>query len=179
MKKILSLLLIACVLLSMTACADDLGAAEEALNAVKKMDLDTFVSCMTSNADMSRLLANYDMLDEEEKQTLIRLYGEIRYTLEADKDLTLANGSVVRTFNVKIPDIARVRTLANAQIVFGKTANEAVAEIIDRENVDMRSVTWQILMQKENGEWRVAAIGNDAWIKDLGLSELIAFFAKY
>jgi hypothetical protein len=85
----------------------------------------------------------------------------------------------VCSFRVTLPDTARIRTLANAQIVFGKTANEAVMEILDGAGIDERSLTWKLTMRRQDGTWLVSLSENEAWFGELGLSELINFFAKY
>ncbi len=181
MKKVVSLLLVLCLTLGFSACADGMNAAEKALIALKKMDLETYASCMTSDADaeMSRILAAYNGLDEEEKETLVRVYSLLRYTI-ADTETERGSERVV-SVAVKLPDIARLRTLSNAQIVFGKTANESVNEILDAQTAEMRETTWEITLVQQDGEWLIVYDEkvNGPLIQDLGLYELISFFAKH
>ncbi len=182
MKKLLSLLLTVCLLLAaLTACSDGMSAAENALISLKDMDMEAFASFMTSDSDaeLSRICATYEGLDEAEKATLKRVYGQLRYTMGETSEE--ANGKKTVSVTVKLPDIAKLRTLANAQIVFGKTANESVTELLDKGTAEIREITWEIALAEENGAWLVVYTekANAAFLADLGLSELIGFFAKH
>ncbi|MBQ9748244.1 MAG: hypothetical protein IJV98_05615 [Clostridia bacterium] len=182
MKRLLFLLLALCLILAlMSGCTERMSAAESALIAVKEMDLAALSSCVTpeTQAQITRMQRTYEGLDETERATLVRLYAQIRYTIVGTTDT--ADGGRTVTVTAKLPDMSRVRTLANAQIVFGKTANESVTEILDGGKADVRDVTWEIVLAKHDGEWLVCYDEkiNGAWIADLGLTEMLAFFAKH
>ena len=182
MKRLLSLLLVLCLgIVGMSSCADRVTVAEDALLAVKAMDLEMLSSCVTPDTKtaVTRLCDSYGNLNAEEKETLTRLYAMLRYTMGETVDT--ANDMKTVTVEVTLPDISRLRSLANAQIVFGKTANESVTELLDGGTVEMRELTWEIVITKTDDVWQVIydEKTNGAWIRDLGLSEMLAFFTKY
>lgn len=162
-----------------------MSPVENALIAVKSMDINAFASCMTADSEtsLSRIVASFDSdLSEEEKETMKKLYGLIRYTM--GEETSVSEDTKTITVSVKIPDMARVRTLAEKKIlVSAETANDVLSAMLENGEIAsyyMLDVTWQIVMKKKDGKWRIsyADKANEPFVSALYLTEMTSFFAQ-
>lgn len=185
LKRLISFCLILCLSLGFSACSQDMSPVENALIAVKNMDVNAFASCMTSDseASLSRIVTSFETgLAEEEKETMKNLYSLIRYTM--GEEVALSEDTKTITVSVKIPDMARVRTLTEKKIlVSAETANEVVSDMLESGEIAgyyMLDATWQIMMKKEDGKWKLsyADKANETFVSALYLAEMTAFFAQ-
>ncbi len=185
MKRILSVCLFLCLIVSFSACSSQMNPAENAIIAVKNMDMDAFSSCMTSDSEaaVTRIVGIFETdIDADERETMKTLYGLIRYTMGEESDAV--NGEKTVRMDVKIPDMARVRTLAEKKIlVSAETANAVVSEMFASGEIAshyMLEISWQITLREEDGEWRIAYSdkANEAFVNDLYLLEMLTFFAQ-
>jgi hypothetical protein len=158
---------------------------ENALIAVKSMDMNAFASYMTSDseASLSRVVTSFETgLTEEEKGTMRNLYSLIRYTM--GEEVPLSEDTKAVTVSVKIPDMARVRTLTEKKIlVSAETANEVISGMLESGEIAgyyMLDTTWQIMVKKEDGKWKIsyADKANEPFVSALYLAEMTAFFAQ-
>lgn len=186
MKRLISVCLILCFVVSFSACSNQMNPAENALIAIKNMDMDAFFSCMTADSEtaLSRIRGMYDTdISTDERETLRSLYGLIRYTM--GEEIEGADGTKTVSVSVKLPDMARVKTLAEKKIlVSASTANDAVSEMLASGEIEknyMLEAVWTIKLNEEDGAWRIdyADKANEAFVADLYLSEMFAFFAQY
>lgn len=163
-----------------------MSPAENALIAVKAMDMDAFSSYMTADSQttLSRVIGTFETgVSEEERETLKGLYGLIRYTMGEESEASGETKTVSVT--VKIPDMERVKSLAEKKIlVSAETANAVVSEMLESGEIAnnyMLDVTWQITMKEEDGGWRIPYSDkvNEAFVGGLYLSEMFTFFAQH
>ena len=185
LKRLLSLCLVFCLAVSFFACTDGMSPVENALIAVKGMDMAAFSSYMTSDSDMmlSRITDALETgADDEERETLKSLYGLIRYTM--GEESAEKNGEKTIAVTVKIPDMARIRTLAEKKIlVSAETANAVISEMLvsgEIESYYMLDAVWQITVREEDGKWLIPYNDkvNADFVSGLYLAEMTAFFAK-
>ena len=184
LKRLLSLCLVLCLTVSLFACADGMSPVENALIAVKSMDMKTFSSCMTSDSEMmlSRIADALASETDEERETMKSLYGLIRYTM--GEESAEKNGEKTIAVTVKIPDMARIRTLAEKKIlVSAETANAVISEMLTSGEIEgyyMLDMTWQITVREEDGKWLIPYNDkvNADFVNALYLVEMTAFFAK-
>ena len=185
MKRLISLCLVFCLLLGFSACSQEMSPVENALIAVKSMDMNAFASYMTSDSEatISRMVTSFEtVLTEEEKGTMKSLYGLIRYTL--GEEVSVSEDTKTITVSAKIPDLARVRTLTEKKIlVSAETAGDVISGMLESGEIAgyyMLDATWQIVMKKEDGEWKIsyADKANEPFVSALYLSEMTAFFAQ-
>ena len=186
LKRLISVCLILCFVVSFSACSNQMNPAENALIAIKNMDMDAFFSCMTADSEtaLSRIRGMYDTdISTDERETLRSLYGLIRYTM--GEEIEGADRTKTVSVSVKLPDMARVKTLAEKKIlVSASTANDAVSEMLASGEIEknyMLEAVWTIKLNEEDGAWRIdyADKANEAFVADLYLSEMFAFFAQY
>ncbi len=183
MKKILSICLIFCVIFGVVSCADNMNPAENALIAIKSLDVDAFYSYMTSDADSARVLDAYGNLNESERETLKKLYGLIQYTVE--KETEEGNGQKTVSLTVKHPDMARVRTLADKKILVSAETAEAVVSVMlesgEIAGYYMAEEVFDVVLKKEDDTWKVAyrEKANEAFFEMLYLVEMFTFFAQH
>lgn len=185
MKRLLSICLIFCFAVSLSACSGDMSPVENALIAVKSMDMEAFSSYMTSDSEavLSRIIGAFKTsVSVEEQETMKSLYALIRYTM--GEESSVAGGTKTVTVTAKIPDMARVRTLAEKKIlVSAETANSVISEMLASGEITshyMLDVTWQIVVREEDGKWLIpySDKANDAFVSALYLAEMTAFFAQ-
>lgn len=186
MKRLLSVCLILCFVVSFSACGAKMTPVEEALIAVKSMDAEAFSVCMTSDSEMalSRIVGMVKAdITEEERATLQSLYGLIRYTMGEESE-EMGGVKTVKV-TVKLPDMARVRTLAEKKIlVSAETANAVVSEMLASGEIEgnyMLEAVWEVKMTEEDGKWLIPYTdkANDAFVSGLYLSEMLTFFAQH
>lgn len=186
MKRLLLLCLVFCMALGCFGCADGMSPVEHALIAIQAMDVDTFSSYMSSDSDtlFSRMRKTYqEDIHEQKRDTLRSLYGLLRYTM--GEEAAVSNGVKTIAVTVTLPDMTRVRTLAEKRIlVSAETAESVVREMLDSGEIEkgyMIEAVWQVKLVEEDGEWRIAYSdkANDAFVSDLYLSEMLTFFAQH
>ena len=185
MKRLIAFSLILCLALVFSACSNEMSPVENALIAVKGMDVNAFASYMTSDSEaaLSRIVTSFETgLTAEEKETMKDLYSLIRYTM--GEEVSLSEDTKTVTVSVKIPDMARVRTLTEKKIlVSAETANDVISGMLESGEIAgyyMLDATWQIVMKKEDGNWRIsyADKANESFVSALHLTEMTAFFAQ-
>ena len=185
LKRLLSLCLVLCIVVSFSACAGEMSPVENALIAVKGMDMDAFSSQMTSDSEvaLSRMISTFKTsVDEEERETLKGLYGLIRYTM--GEEIEGKSGEKTVAVTVKIPDMARVRTLAEKKIlVSAETANVVISDMIASGEIAgyyMLDKTFQIKVIEEDGKWLILYNdkANADFVSALYLAEMMTFFAQ-
>lgn len=186
MKRLLSVCLVLCFVVSFSACGAKMTPVEEALIAVKALDAEAFSACMTSDSEtaLSRIVSTVKTdISEEERATLQSLYGLIRYTMGEESEAM--NGAKTVKVTVKLPDMARVRTLAEKKIlVSAETANAVVSEMLTSGEIEqnyMLETVWEIKMTEEDGKWLIPYTdhANDAFASGLYLLEMLMFFAQH
>ncbi len=186
MKRLLSVCLILCLVVSFSSCGAKMTPVENALIAVKSMDMEAFSACMTSDSEtaLSRIVGAFKAdISEEERATLQSLYGLIRYTMGEETEAS--DGVKTVSVTVKIPDMARVRTLAEKKIlVSAETANAVVSEMLASGEIEksyMLETVWEIKMIEEEGSWLIPYTDktNDAFASGLYLSEMLTFFSQH
>jgi hypothetical protein len=161
-----------------------MSPVENALIAVKNMDVEAFCSCMTSDSAtmLSRITSAVGGLGDEERDTLKSLYGLIRYTMgeeSAEKD-----GTKTVSVTVKIPDMARIRTLAEKKIlVSAEPANAVISEMLTSGEIEgyyMLDMTLEIALKEEDGKWLIpyTTKANADFVDALYLAEMTAFFEQ-
>ncbi len=183
LKRLLSFFVFLCFAFGIVGCASGMTAVENALIAIKAFDLDTFSACMTADFDKAAHSSRWNSLDETEKTTMRSLYSLVKYSIEGETDG--AKGERLVTVKVSVPDFARVRTLAEKKIlVSADTASAVVAEMLESGEIAggyMLTLTWEIVMTEESGEYRIPYTDkrNAAFSEGLALSDMLKFFTKY
>ena len=185
LKRLIAFSLILCLALFFSACSNEMSPVENALIAVKGMDVNAFASYMMSDSEaaLSRIVTSFETgLTAEEKETMKDLYSLIRYTM--GEEVSLSEDTKTVTVSVKIPDMARVRTLTEKKIlVSAETANDVISGMLESGEIAgyyMLDATWQITMKKEDGKWKIsyADKANEPFVSTLYLAEMTAFFTQ-
>ncbi len=184
MKKIISLVLVFCLTMLFFACGNGMSPAEEALIAVKQADIDGFYTYMTADSatSLTRILNLSKSLDDEGRASMKSLYALLQYTM--GEETKHADGTKTVSVTVKIPDMARIRTLAEKKIlVSAETANAVIDEMLKSGEIAkayMLEEIWEIDMREEDGAWKIAYADHDnaAFVNGLYLAEMLTFFAQ-
>ncbi len=185
MKKFLSLCLIVCIVFSMSACGTEMSPAENALIAVKALEMEDFFDCMTSNADTAsvRIQSLYASLEESEKISLRSLYALLQYTIGEETEET--GDAKTISVTVKHPDMDRIKTLAEKKLlVSAETAQKVISDMMESGEISgyyMAEETFELLLKKEDGKWKLsyADKANETFFEMLYLTEMISFFAQH
>ncbi len=171
------------MIFGMVSCMETMNPAENALIAVKSLDIDAFYGYMTSDADSMRVCDAYEKLSQTERETLKTLYGLIQYTVV--KESAVSNGMKTVEMTIKHPDMERVRTLADKKIlVSAETAEAVILTMLESDEIAghyMLSESFEIVLKEENGKWKVAyqEKENQAFLEMFYLSEMFSFFIQH
>ena len=186
-KRICSFLLVVVFLFSLVGCVSKSSHAEELLLAVKVLDLDAMsthvaMPSVSSAVPFAQEKHLETMLDEQKKETLTALYALLQYTILEES--AVEDGIKTMKISLKLPDFARIKTLAHTQIlVSGKSAVQIVSEMLENGTITknyMTEKTVDVKMTESNGEWFVlySEPENTALFDTLALTEMFRFFAS-
>ncbi len=183
LKRLLSFLFVCLFLFVAASCSKGGNPAEEALIALKRFDLTAFSACMTSASEgtLTSLRENAASLTDAEREVLTALYGTLHYTIG---DMTEENDKRTVTVKASLPDLARVRALAEKKIlVTADTADAVLRSMLESGEIEksyMLDRTWQIVLTKEADAWKLSYTdkANEAFVKDLYLAEMISFLVQ-
>lgn len=186
MKKMLSLLMVAVILVSLFGCAPKSSHAEELLIAARGLDLDAMsthaVLPATSSAVPFAQEKHYMAeLDEERKNVLTSLYAMLQYTMGAESEVE--NGAKSVEVTLKVPDFARIKALVHTElIVSGKPAAQIVSAMMENGSIAKNYMTEKkitVKMVEQDGEFYVSCHEKDnaALFEALALLDMLRFFA--
>ncbi len=183
MKRFVSFCLAFLCLFGFVGCQSEGNPVAEALAAVKEMDVARFSRNITldGKTDLDRMVMNDELLDESDVLAMKALYSLMHFTIDAPKD---EDGKRTVAVKAKMPDMARVRSLAASEVVvLAKTAAEVVSEMIDSGKIEggmMLEYTWEIVLEKTGELWYISYNdpANKSFFEALYFAEMILFFAK-
>ena len=176
MKKMVCLLLAAVFLIVLCSCGTQMTAVENYLIALKKMDFEGVMNTVSeSNQNLENLYKN---LNDEEKETLQKLYGLVQYTI---KEETKENGVRLVDITLKIPDVKRIFELTDKQIlVSAETASKVVSDMIDSGTVSKTLIlekSFTVQMIESDGKWRIdSGDANKEFFDTIGFEKTMHFF---
>ena len=184
MKKIVSFVLLAAVIFVFVGCSGGMSPVEEALLAVRKVDIAALEKLLTPETRaVTDSMREYDkMLDTERQDVLLSLYALLEYTM--GEESALDNGVKTVSVTVRAPDMARIRALAEKRVL---ASGEAVYEAVDAMLRDgsvaksyMVERTLAVRLEQRDGAWRIpySEAANGAPLEMLSLSEMLRFFAQ-
>lgn len=186
MKKMLSLLMVAVMLVSLFGCVAKSSHAEELLIAARAIDLDTMsahaVLPKTSSAvPFAQEKVYAAQLQEEEKNVLVSLYAMLQYTM--GEESSVEDGVKTVAVTLKAPDFTRIKSLVHTEIlVSGKSAEQIVSGMIENGLIEKSYMTEKkitVKMVEQDGEFYVSCYEKDnAELFDaLALLDMLRFFA--
>ena len=186
MKKMLSLLMIAVMLVSLFGCVAKSSHAEELLIAAKAVDLDAMsahaVLPKTSSAVPFAQEKFYAaQLHEDEKSVLVSLYAMLQYTM--GEESAVEDGMKTVAVTLKAPDFARLKSLMHTELlVSAKSAEQIVSGMIENGLIEKSYMTEKkitVKMVEQDGEFYVSCNEKDnAELFDaLALLDMLRFFA--
>ena len=186
MKKLLSLLMIAVMLVSLFGCVAKSSHAEELLIAAKAVDLDA----MSAHATLSKTSSAVPFaqekfyaaqLHEDEKSVLVSLYAMLQYTM--GEESAVEDGMKTVAVTLKAPDFARLKSLMHTELlVSAKSAEQIVSGMIENGSIAKNYMTEKkitVKMVEQDGEFYVSCNEKDnAELFDaLALLDMLRFFA--
>ena len=181
MKKMLALVLVLCMCSALFGCASAMTPAEKFLMAVRKADFSAMKAELVSDEKVGSFylkLQNMSALNEEATAALVDLYSLMEYTIEetsSEKD-----GVKTAAVKIKIPDMARILSLAEAQMFVSAASPAAIiGEMISNGSVQktMKELSFTVKMTQTDGAWKIpyGDKENAELVKALALAELIDF----
>ena len=186
MKKMLSLLMVAVMLVSLFGCVTKSSHAEELLIAAKAIDLDS----MSAHAALPKTSSAVPFaqekfyaaqLQEEEKSVLISLYAMLQYTI--GEESAVEDGIKTVAVTLKAPDFARLKSLVHTELlVSAKSAEQIISGMIENGTLAKNYMTEKkitVKMVEQDGEFYVSCYEKDnAELFDaLALLDMLRFFA--
>ena len=182
MKKVVSLLLALLMLVLFVGCPVRTSSVEDALIAVRKLDLDAFEKLLSADtvANFARV-RDYDAaLTASKREALRSLYGKLQYTMGEESEPE--NGTKTVSVTLTLPDMAQVRSIAQAEILAsGRTVEEIIADMLANGTVasNTTTVTLSVKLTEQDGAWYIpySDTENAALLQALALSEMFRFFA--
>lgn len=186
MKKMLSLLVAAVMLVSLWGCVAKSSHAEELLIAARGLDLDAMSAHAALPATSSAVPFAQEMhymaeLDEEKRDVLVSLYAMLQYTMGAES--AVENGVKSVEVTLKVPDFARIKSLVHTElIVSGKSAVQIVSGMMQDGSIEKNYMTEKkinVNMVEQDGEFYVSCNEKDNadLFGALALLDMLRFFA--
>ena len=183
MKKIMALLLIAGICCSLFGCVGKMTPVENFLLAVKKMDLAAMKTELTPDETTGSFYLKLQSLrasDAESLRVIRDLYALVQYTM--GETAAAQNGAKTVSVTLKVPDMERIRSLAEAQnLVSGDSTEKIVGDMIANGSVTksmMKEYSFAVKITETDGVWRIpyGDKENAAFAEALALADMIDFF---
>lgn len=184
MKKMIALILTVAIGCLLFGCLPKMTATENFLLAIRKMDMNAMCAEMVvdeSSGSLYRKLKHTE-LKADAASVLTELYGLMQYTIGTVSDGE--NGSKTVALTLKLPDMQRIRSLAEAQVlVSGDSASSVVGDMIADGSVSknmMKEYSLSVKMTQTDGTWKISCGDkeNADFVKALSLGEMIDFINR-
>ena len=183
MKKTIALVLIVALCCPMFGCSGKMTPVENFLLATKKMDFAAMKAEVLPDETLGSFylkLQRASSLSEDSLRVLRDLYSLVQYTMgEISSE---EGGEKTVSVTLKIPDMERIRTLSEAQIlVSGDSAEDVVEDMLANGSVSksmMKEYTFAVKITEADGGWKIpfGDKANAAFAEALALAEMIDFF---
>lgn len=179
MKKILSFCLAAVILFSFFGCNETMTPAEKFLLATKEWNVEGMKKELVADMSLHSLYTRLDTkLNEDEKQTMQKLYGMMQYTIG---EQSLEKGMKSVEITLKVPDFKRIKELSATKIlVFAEAAETIVSNMIADGSIEkslMTEKTISVKMVEKDGAFLIPYAENAEFFENLFLSEMLNFIS--
>ena len=182
MKKWIACILVVAMSCSLFGCLAKMTPVENFLMATVKMDFASMQNEIVPDEKVGSFylkLRNLKKTDEEAVGALRELYSFIKYTMGETVSVSETEQKVSLT--LKVPDMEKIRSLANAQIlVSGDSAYAVVCNMIESGSISdsmMKEYSLSVKITKTESGWKIpyGDKENADFVKALALAEMIDF----
>ena len=182
MKKWIACLLIVAMSCSLFGCFAKMTPVENFLLATAKMDFTSMQNEIVPDEKMGSFylkLQNLKQPDEEAVRVLKELYSFVKYTMGETVSVSETEQKVSVT--LKVPDMEKIRSLANAQIlVSGDSAYAVVGNMIEKGSISdsmIKEYSFSVKVTKTENGWKIpyGDKENADFVQALALAEMIDF----
>ena len=182
MKKWIACILIVAMSCSLFGCLAKMTPVENFLLATVKMDFASMQNEIVPDEKTGSFylkLRNLKKTDEETVGILRELYSFVKYTMGETVSVSGTEQKVSLT--LKVPDMEKIRSLANAQIlVSGDSAYAVVGNMIESGVISdsmIKEYSLSVKITKTENGWKIpyGDKENADFVKALALAEMIDF----
>ena len=182
MKKWIACILIVAMSCSLFGCLAKMTPVENFLLATVKMDFASMQNEIVPDEKMGSFylkLRNLKQTDEEAVRVLKELYSFVKYTI--GETVSVGENEQKVSLTLKVPDMEKIRSLANAQIlVSGDSAYVVVSNMIANGSISdslVKEYSFSVKITKTENGWKIpyGDKENADFVKALALAEMIDF----
>ena len=181
MKKWIACLLIVAMSCSLFGCLAKMTPVENFLLATRKMDFTSMQNEIVPDEKTGSFYLKLQNVkaDEDVLRVLKELYSLVKYTM--GETVSVSENEQKVSLTLKVPDMEKIRTLANAQIlVSGNAAHAVVGNMIESGSISdsmMKEYSLSVKITKTESGWKIpyGDKENADFVKALALAEMIDF----